>query len=339
MIKNVLVTGGLGFIGSETVVELAEKGYNPIVVDNLSNSKIGVLDRIKKVTCVSPLFYQIDCTDKEAMRKVFAENKIDAVIHFAAFKSVAESVEKPDEYERNNVGSARVVLELMVEYHVDNFVFSSSATVYGTPERLPVTEDDPIGKPANPYGKTKIECEGLCQEFAKKYNQLNVAVLRYFNPIGAHPSGLLGEDPNGIPNNLMPYITKVAIGTLPFLHVYGSDYDTEDGTAIRDYIHVVDLAKGHIAALNKLEHKPGLVIYNLGTSRGTSVLEIVNAFMKATGVNVPYQIEGRRPGDVPVSYANCDKVFKELNWKAELTIEDACRDAYNFQVKNPNGIE
>lgn len=339
MIKNVLVTGGLGFIGSETVVELIEKGYNPIIVDNLSNSKLAVLDRIKKIACVSPLFYKVDCTDLDSMRKIFAENKIDAVIHFAGFKSVAESVEKPDEYERNNVGSLKVVLGLMVEYHVDNLIFSSSATVYGNPERLPVTEEDPIGKPASPYGRTKIECELVCKEFCKQYKQLNIALLRYFNPIGAHPSGLLGEDPNGIPNNLMPYITKVAIGKLPFLHVYGSDYETDDGTAIRDYIHVVDLAKGHIAALNKLDQKSGLVIYNLGTGKGTSVLEIVNAFKNATGANLPYQIEGRRPGDVPVSYANCDKAWKELNWKTELSIQDACRDAYNFQIKNPNGID
>ncbi len=339
MIKNVLVTGGLGFIGSETVVELIEKGYNPIIVDNLSNSKLAVLDRIQKIASVSPIFYKVDCTDSDSMRKIFAENKIDAVIHFAGFKSVAESVEKPDEYERNNVGSLKVVLGLMVEYHVDNLIFSSSATVYGNPERLPVTEEDPIGKPASPYGKTKIECELVCKEFCEKYKQLNIALLRYFNPIGAHPSGLLGEDPNGIPNNLMPYITKVAIGKLPFLHVYGSDYETEDGTAIRDYIHVVDLAKGHIAALNKLDQKSGLVIYNLGTGKGTSVLEIVNAFKNATGANLPYQIEGRRPGDVPVSYANCDKAWKELNWKTELSIQDACRDAYNFQIKNPNGIE
>lgn len=338
MIKNVLVTGGLGFIGSETVVELINHGYNPIIVDNLSNSKIEVLDRIKKITDVSPLFYQIDCANSDEMRRVFSENKIDAIIHFAAFKSVSESVQKPAEYERNNVGSMIVVLALMVEFGVRNLVFSSSATVYGDPDHLPLKEDDELKEPTNPYGKTKVECEAICHMLAYQNKELNIALLRYFNPIGAHPSGLLGEDPNGIPNNLMPYIQKVAVGKLPLLHVYGSDYETTDGTAIRDYIHVVDLAKGHIAALNKLEDNPGYVVYNLGSGKGTSVLEMVNAFKKATGVDIPYQIEGRRPGDIAVSYANCDKALEELGWKTELTVEDACRDAYNFQVKNPDGI-
>ncbi len=336
--KNVLVTGGLGFIGSETVVELIEHGFNPIIVDNLCNSKIAVLDRIKKITGVSALFYQIDCRDIDGMRKVFASNKIDAVIHFAALKSVAESFEKAEEYEQNNVGSLMILISLMKEYKVNNLVFSSSATVYGIPKKLPLTEEDPIGEAANPYGKTKIECEAICQSVAAQFKEMNIAILRYFNPIGAHPSGLLGEDPNGIPNNLMPYITKVAIGKLPLLHVYGDDYETEDGTAIRDYIHVVDLAKGHIAALNNLEENPGLVAYNLGTGRGTSVLEMIFAFEKATGAIIPYRIEERRKGDVPASYANCDKALKELGWKTMLSIEDACRDSYNFQIKNPNGI-
>ncbi len=339
MIKNVLVTGGLGFIGSETVVELIENGYNPIIVDNLSNSKKAVLQRIEKITGVSPLFYQYDCRDIDSMREVFAKTKIDAVIHFAAFKSVAESVKKPQEYMLNNVGSLTIVLSLMREFEVNNFVFSSSATVYGNPKKLPLTEKDPIGEAANPYGLTKIECEHICETFTSKYDDLNIAVLRYFNPIGAHPSGLLGEDPNGIPNNLMPYITKVAIGSLPYLNVYGDDYDTPDGTAIRDYIHVVDLAKGHVSALNKLEENPGLVIYNLGSGKGTSVLEMVKAFEKATGVKINYQIKGRRDGDVPVSYANCDKALEELHWKTNLSIEQACYDSYNFQKKNPNGIE
>lgn len=338
MIHNVLVTGGLGFIGSETVIALIESGYTPIIVDNLFNAKESVLGRIEVITGVSPRYYRADCCDENAMRKIFAENKFDAVIHFAGYKAVGESVDKPLEYYQNNIGSACVILKLMREFGVKNFVFSSSATVYGVPESVPIFETDPVREATNPYGATKIIIEGICKDFAKADPSFNIALLRYFNPIGAHPSGLLGEDPNGIPNNLMPYVSQVAIGKLPVLHVYGNDYNTVDGTGVRDYIHVVDLAEGHVAALKKLDAGCGLVIYNLGTGKGTSVLELVKAFEDANGIKVPYQIEGRRPGDVDASYANCDKAFEELGWKTKLTIEDACRDAYNFQKKNPNGI-
>jgi len=337
--KNILVTGGLGFIGSETVIALQEAGYNPIVVDDLYNAKKTVLDRIETITKKRPLFYEVDCCDEKKLEKVFAENQIDAVIHFAGFKAVGESVSKPTEYYTNNLGSALTVLRLMKKHGVHNIVFSSSATVYGVPKRVPLQEDDPIGTATNPYGETKIMIERILTDAAKADKTLNVALLRYFNPIGGHPSGLLGEDPNGIPNNLMPYITQVAIGKLPFLRVYGNDYKTVDGTGVRDYIHVVDLAEGHVATLKKLATNPGLVIYNLGTGKGTSVLELVSAFEKANGVKIPYKIEPRRPGDVDENYAGCEKAYKELGWKSRFNIVDACRDAYNFQKKNPNGIQ
>ncbi len=339
MIHNVLVTGGLGFIGSETVVELIQNGYNPIIADNLYNSKKSVLSRIQTITGVLPSFYEVDTNDYEATKKIFLENKIDAVIHFAGYKAVGESVSKPLEYYQNNLGSALNVLLIMKEMGVNNFVFSSSATVYGIPKRVPLTEEDPIGEATNPYGETKIMIERILQDTAKSNKDLNVAILRYFNPIGGHPSGLLGEDPTGIPNNLMPYITQVAIGKLPKLRVFGDDYPTKDGTGIRDYIHVVDLAKGHVASLKRLDEKPGLVIYNLGTGKGTSVLELVHAFEEANNIKIPYEVLPRRAGDVTENYASCGKAEKELHWKATLNIVDACRDAYNFQKKNPNGIE
>lgn len=339
MIKNVLVTGGLGFIGSETTIALINAGYTPIVVDDLYNAKESVLDRIKTITGIKPKFYKVDTCDYPSTKKVFAENKIDAVIHFAGFKAVGESVGKPIEYYSNNIGSALNILRLMKEFGIHNFIFSSSATVYGTPKRVPLFESDPVGDATNPYGETKIMIERILKDTSFADKTLNVALLRYFNPIGGHPSGLLGEDPNGLPNNLMPYISQVAIGKLPFLRVWGNDYPTPDGTGVRDYIHVVDLAEGHVAALKKLDEAPGLVIYNLGTGKGTSVLELISAFEKANGVKIPYKILERRPGDVPENYANCDKAEKELHWKARLTIVDACRDAYNFQKKNPNGIE
>lgn len=339
MNKNVLVTGGLGFIGSETVVELIQNGYNPIIADNLYNAKKTVLDRIETITHVRPKFYEVDVTDYEATKKIFTENKIDAVIHFAGYKAVGESVQKPIEYYQNNLGTALNILKIMKEVGCHSFLFSSSATVYGVPKRVPLLETDPIGEATNPYGETKIMIERILKDTAKANPELNVILLRYFNPIGAHPSGLLGEDPMGIPNNLMPYITQVAIGKLPYLRVFGNDYPTPDGTGIRDYIHVVDLAKGHVAALQKLEETKGLLIYNLGTGKGTSVLELVHAFEEANGIKIPYEILPRRAGDVTENYASCEKAEKELHWKATLTIVDACRDAYSFQKKNPNGIQ
>jgi UDP-glucose 4-epimerase len=338
-LKRILVTGGLGFIGSETVIALLKEGYEPIVVDDLYNAKEVVLDRIETISGRHPLFYKIDCCDERALEAAFKENELDAVIHFAGYKAVGESVAKPTKYYSNNLGSALTVLRLCNRYRIHSIVFSSSATVYGVPERVPLFESDPLRDATNPYGETKVMIERILSDAAKANPTLNVALLRYFNPIGGHPSGLLGEDPNGIPNNLMPYICQVAVGKLPYLRVYGDDYKTPDGTGVRDYIHVVDLAEGHVATLRKLEENPGLVVYNLGTGKGTSVLELVRAFEKANGIEIPYKIEARRSGDVDMNYANCDKAFRELGWKARLTIEDACRDAYNFQKKNPNGIE
>ena len=335
---RILVTGGTGFIGSETVVELIKNGYEAIVVDNLSNSKKAVIDRIETITGTRPVFYQVDCCDLDSFETVFKAEAIDAVIHFAGLKAVGESVHKPIEYYSNNLISTCNLLKLMNKYGVNNLVFSSSATVYGVPKHVPLFESDPVESATNPYGETKVMIERIIEDACKANKQLNAALLRYFNPIGAHPSGLLGEDPNGIPNNLMPYITQVAIGKLDHLRVYGDTYPTPDGTGIRDYIHVVDLAKGHVATIKKLLSNPGLVVYNLGTGKGTSVLEMVKAFEEATGVHIPYTIEGMRPGDVAENYANCDKAYEELGWKAELTVLDACRDAFNFQKHNPNGI-
>ncbi len=335
---DVLVTGGLGFIGSETVIQLIEAGHNPIIVDALFNSKATVLDRIETITGKRPHFYELDCCDERKFRTVFEKEHIDAVIHFAGLKAVGESVEKPLEYYRNNLGSTFVLLKLMKEFGVHNIVFSSSATVYGVPERVPLLESDPVNHATNPYGETKVMIERILMDQNKADPSLNVALLRYFNPIGAHPSGLLGEDPNGIPNNLMPYITQVAIGKRDHLRVWGDTYPTPDGTGVRDYIHVVDLAIGHVATLKKLEENPGVVIYNLGTGKGTSVLEMIHAFEEATGVKIPYKIYPPRAGDVAENYANCDKAANELHWKAKYNITDACRDAYNFQKKNPNGI-
>lgn len=337
--KKILVTGGLGFIGSETVIALIKAGYEPVVVDNLYNAKETVLDRIKEISGQRPVFYNVDCCDEDSLEKVFLAHKFEAVIHFAGYKAVGESVSKPTEYYSNNLGSALTVLRLMKKHGVQSIVFSSSATVYGVPKRVPLVESDPIGTATNPYGETKIMIERILSDAAAADPKLNVALLRYFNPIGGHPSGLLGEDPNGIPNNLMPYIAQVAIGKLPFLRVYGNDYKTVDGTGVRDYIHVVDLAEGHVATLKKLATNPGLVIYNLGTGKGTSVLELVHAFEKANGVAITVKIEKRRPGDVDENFASCDKALNELGWKARFTIVDACRDAYNFQKKNPNGIK
>ena len=338
-IKRVLVTGGTGFIGSETVIKLIENGYEAVIVDNLSNSKKSVLGRIEKITGVLPTFYQADVADEKALREVFEKEKFEAVIHFAGLKAVGESVEKPIMYYQNNLGSSLTLIKLMKEFNVRNIVFSSSATVYGVPERVPLVETDPVTHATNPYGETKVMIEHILMDTCVAWKELNVALLRYFNPIGAHPSGLLGEDPNGIPNNLLPFIAQVAIGKREKLRVFGDDYPTRDGTCIRDYIHVVDLAAGHEAALSKLEKEPGLVVYNLGTGKGTTVLEVIDSYEKATGVKINYEIAPRRPGDVTANYASVDKAREELGWEAKLDVEEACRDSYNFQSKNPNGIE
>ena len=335
----ILVTGGTGYIGSHTVVDLLNHNYDVVILDNYSNSKPEVLNRIKKITGKEPRFYFADIQDYEGMKKVFEKENITDIIHFAGLKSVAESVAKPDLYFANNVGGTKILLKLMDEFKVNNLVFSSSATVYGVPDHVPLKESDKVGGCTNPYGQTKLDIEYLLKDYAKEHKDANIAILRYFNPIGAHASGLIGEDPNGIPNNLMPYITQVAVGKRPHLNVYGNDYKTIDGTGVRDYIHVVDLARGHLCALKKLEQKPGLVIYNLGTGRGTSVLELVHAFEKANGIKVPYIICDRRPGDVDENYADATKAYEEMNFKTELNIEDACRDSWKWQSSNPNGYD
>ena len=334
----VLVTGGIGYIGSHTSIELLEAGYDVVIVDNLCNSDRIVLDRIKELSGKTPKFYEIDINDKEKMEVVFKENQIDSVVHFAALKAVGESVEKPVEYYLNNIGNTLVLFELMKKYNVKNFVFSSSATVYGNPERLPIDEDCSLSV-TNPYGRTKLMIEDMIRDICLADESLNVAILRYFNPIGAHKSGKIGEEPSGIPNNIMPYITKVAVGQLPHLNIFGDDYDTQDGTGIRDYIHVLDLAHGHVKALEKLCEKPGLVTYNLGTGRGYSVLDLVKAFSKASGREIPYKIADRRPGDIAACYANPEKAEKELGWKAKYGIDEMCEDSWRWQSQNPTGYK
>ena len=336
--KKVLVTGGMGYIGSHTVVQLYEAGYEPIIVDNLVNSKPEVLNRIEKITGKRPLFYEFDVRDEENLSKIFDEHDIFAVIHFAGLKSVGESVQKPQLYFDNNIGSTEVLLRVMEKYGCKNIVFSSSATVYGNPERVPIYEEDKLG-PTNPYGETKLRIEYLLKDVAKNDKSWNIVLLRYFNPIGAHKSGLMGEDPQGIPNNLMPYITQVAVGKLKQLSVFGDDYDTPDGTGVRDYIHVDDLAHGHILALKKIEEKPGLLIYNLGTGKGTSVLELVHAFEEANNIKINYAIAPRRPGDIAQCYANADKAYREMGFKCTRSIVEACRDSWNWQKNNPKGFD
>lgn len=334
----ILVTGGTGYIGSHTVIELFKNDYDVVILDNYSNSKPVVLDRIFEISGKKPRFYFGDIRNEKDLRNVFEHEHITDIIHFAGLKSVAESVKYPELYIDNNIGGTKQILKLMKEYKVNNFVFSSSATVYGNPERVPMKETDKVGGCTNPYGQTKLDIEYLLKDFAKEVPEPNIAILRYFNPIGAHESGLIGEDPKGIPNNLMPYITQVAVGKRPQLNVYGNDYPTIDGTGVRDYIHVVDLAKGHIAALKKLEQNPGLVIYNLGTGRGTSVLELVHAFEKANDIKIPFVICDRRPGDIAECYADVTKANVELNWKTEFDIVKACKDSWNWQKNNPNGF-
>ena len=335
----ILVTGGTGYIGSHTVVDLLNHGYDVVIVDNYVNSKPEVLKRILKITGKSPRFYELSVQDEDKLREVLKKENITDIIHFAGLKSVAESVAKPQLYFDNNVGSSKVLLKLMKEFNIHNIVFSSSATVYGVPDHVPLKEDDKVGGCTNPYGQTKLDIEYLLKDFAKENKDANIAILRYFNPIGAHPSGLIGEDPQGIPNNLMPYITQVAVGKRDHLNVYGNDYKTIDGTGVRDYIHVVDLAWGQLCALKKLEEKPGLVIYNLGTGKGTSVLELVHAFEKANDIKIPYIICERRPGDVDENYADASKALREMNFKTKLDIVDSCRDSWNWQKNNPNGYD
>ena len=328
---RVLVTGGLGYIGSHTVVELINNGDEVVIIDNLSNAKKEVIDKLKEITGKDIKLYIDDVCDKEALRKIFKENKIDAVIHFAGYKAVGESVEKPLMYYRNNIDSTLTLLEVMEENKVRNIVFSSSATVYGNPKTLPIKEDFPLST-TNPYGTTKLFIEHILSDLYVSNNEWNIVILRYFNPIGAHKSGLIGEDPNGIPNNLMPYIVKVATGELPCLSVFGDDYNTVDGTGVRDYIHVVDLARGHVLALKNRNN--GIRYYNLGTGHGTSVLELVNTFEEVNGIKVNKKIVDRRPGDIDACYACTDKAFEELGFKAEYDIKDMCRDSYNFVLKN-----
>lgn len=332
----VLVTGGAGFIGSHTAVELLEAGKEIVIIDNFSNSKPEALEAIKKITGKDFKFYEADYTDRTALEKIFEENNIDSVINFAGYKAVGESVQKPIEYYTNNVSGALILLDTMRKYGVKKFIFSSSATVYGDPEIIPITEDCKTGGTTNPYGTSKLFIEQILMDLYKSDNTWDIAILRYFNPVGAHKSGLIGEEPKGIPNNLMPYIARVAAGTLKELSVFGNDYNTHDGTGVRDYIHVVDLAKGHIKALEKLEKEnTGLYIYNLGTGTGYSVLDMVNSFKKATGKDVPYKIVDRRPGDIATCYSNPEKAKNELGWVAELGIEDMCKDSWNFiETKN-----
>ena len=333
---NVLVTGGAGYIGSHTTIELLDAGHDVIIVDNFSNSSPIVLDRIKLISQREFKFYEVDITDREKLEVVFEEHEIDAVIHFAALKAVGESVAKPLEYYLNNITSSLVLFDLMRKYGVMKFVFSSSATVYGDPEMCPILEDFPLSV-TNPYGRTKLMIEDILRDMCLADKSLDVAILRYFNPIGAHKSGLIGEEPEGIPNNIMPYITKVAIGSLPHLNVFGDDYDTLDGTGVRDYIHVVDLAEGHVKALEKLNENPGLLTYNLGTGNGYSVLQLVNAFSKASEKIIPYVITDRRPGDIAMCYADPSKAERELGWKAKYGIDEMCQDSWRWQSKNPNG--
>lgn len=331
---KILVTGGLGYIGSHTCCELLNSSYEVVILDNLSNSKIEVLDKIKLITGKEAKFYQGDMIDKELLCKIFEEDKIDAVIDFAAYKAVGESVQKPVEYYTNNIATVLVLLDAMKKYNVKKLVFSSSATVYGDPERVPIKEEDKTGGTTNPYGTSKLFVEQILKDLYKSDATWDIAILRYFNPIGAHESGLIGEDPKGIPANLMPYIAKVAGGELECLSVFGNDYDTPDGTGVRDYIHVVDLAIGHIKAVEKLEKEQcGLYIYNLGTGCGYSVLDMVNAFEKVNGVKVNYKIVGRRPGDIATCYADSSKAHDELGWNAERGIDEMCRDSYNFILK------
>ena len=330
---KILVTGGLGFIGSHTVVELLNNNYEVVIIDNLSNSSIDVCDKIKTITGKNFEFYEADVCDLDIINKIFEEHKIDAVMHFAGYKAVGESVSKPIMYYENNLLSTLHLCKAMIDHNCYKFIFSSSATVYGDPEVLPITEDCKVGGTTNPYGTTKLMIEHILKDINISNSKFTTVILRYFNPIGAHPSGLIGEKPNGIPNNLMPYIVRVASGELEILNVFGNDYDTPDGTGVRDYIHVVDLARGHLCALEKAMKDEGVFYYNLGTGTGYSVLDLVKNFEKVNGVKVPYKVVERRAGDIASCYADSSKAYKELGWKAEYGIEEMMRDSYNFILK------
>ncbi len=340
---HILVTGGAGYIGSHTCLELLNEGYEVTVVDNLSNSSQESLERVKKLSGKEIKFYKVDILDKAELEKVFKENKFDAVIHFAGLKAVAESVEKPILYYQNNLSGTLVLLELMKKYDSKNIIFSSSATVYGFPkdEDLPLKEDAPrsLVEVTNPYGKSKFIIEEFINDIYASDNSWNAVILRYFNPVGAHKSGEIGEDPNGIPNNLAPYVAQVAVGKLPYIKVTGNDYPTPDGTGVRDYIHVVDLAHGHVKALKKIKEKSGLSVYNLGTGRPYSVLEVIAAFSKAVGRQIPYKFVARRPGDLAASYADAGKAKEELGWVANRDIDEMCADSWRWQSQNPNGFK
>ena len=336
----ILVSGGAGYIGSHTCVELLAAGYDIVVADNYYNSCPEALARVKKIAGKDFRFVEADMTDKDAVEKIFAENEdIDCVIQFAAYKAVGESVSKPIEYYSNNLACTLNILDVMRRHNCHNIIFSSSATVYGDPASVPIREDFPVGGTTNPYGTTKVFTERILTDCCHADPELNVALLRYFNPIGAHPCGLIGEDPNGIPNNLVPYIAKVAVGKLEKVHVFGNDYPTPDGTGVRDYIHVVDLARGHVAAIKKLEQKPGLFICNLGTGHGYSVLDVINAFSKACGKEIPYVIDPRRPGDIAECWCDPSKAKRELGWEAQYGIEEMCAHSWNWQSHNPDGYK
>lgn len=336
---NILVTGGAGYIGSHTIIELFKAGHEVVVIDNLVNSSSKSLERVETITGKKVPFFRVDIRDRAGLDKVLKENKVDACIHFAGLKAVGESVSKPFEYYENNISGTLVLIDALRSNGCKNIIFSSSATVYGNPQIIPITEECPKGKCTNPYGQTKSMLEEIFIDIQKADPEWNVVLLRYFNPIGAHKSGMIGEDPNGIPNNLMPYITQVAVGKRAELGVFGDDYDTPDGTGVRDYIHVVDLANGHVKALEAIARNCGLAIYNLGTGHGYSVLDVVKAFESANGVKVPYSIKPRRPGDIATCYSDPAKAERELGWKAQFGIEDMCRDSWNWQKNNPNGYK
>ncbi|MBR1633979.1 MAG: UDP-glucose 4-epimerase GalE [Lachnospiraceae bacterium] len=336
---KILVTGGAGYIGSHTCVELLNAGHEVIVLDNLSNSSEKSLDRVREIAGKDLVFYKGDIRDRACLEKIFSQDGIDAVIHFAGLKAVGESVEKPWEYYENNIAGTLTLVDVMRQNGCKNIIFSSSSTVYGTPEEIPVTEQTPKGTCTNPYGWTKSMLEQILSDIQKADPQWNVILLRYFNPIGAHPSGKIGENPNGIPNNLMPYITQVAVGKLEKLGVFGDDYDTPDGTGVRDYIHVVDLAIGHVAALRKVQENAGLKVYNLGTGVGYSVLDIVKNFEEATGQKIPYEIKPRRAGDIAANYADASLAKEEMGWEAQFGIREMCADSWRWQSNNPNGYE
>ena len=337
----VLVTGGAGFIGSHTVVQLLEGGYQVVIVDDLSNSSAVAVDRVKTIVgdeaAKNLTFYEANVLDREAMNKIFDTHQIDRVIHFAGFKAVGESVSKPVEYYHNNIENTLVLVDVMRNHGCKSIIFSSSSTVYGDPDNPPVTEEDPKKPATHPYGWTKWMLEQVLTDIHTADPEWNVILLRYFNPIGAHKSGLIGEDPKGIPNNLLPYVAQVAIGKLQCINVFGDDYDTPDGTGVRDYIHVVDLARGHVKAIQKLADKDGVNIYNLGTGKGYSVLDVIHAFEKACGKKLPYVIKPRRAGDIATCYSKCDKAAAELGWTAQYDIDEMCADSWNWQTKNPNG--